>query len=417
MMGGLCAILTLNKQKDGIRMSKKKMIEKLRRERHRAHLLGVAAGTGMTANYAEKGDADFLLVLNSGRFRQMGRSSLGAFLPFTNSNEWVLSFAQTEILPIVKKIPVIFGVNAGEPNRNFSEFFQKLKQAGFSGINNYPTIGLFDGQFKEALEEMGESYQKEVELIGLANQMDLLTVAFVFNLEQAIAMDRVGADIICIHLGLTSGGMLGAKKVLSLELAIKRIHDIYVSLQQRNSKALIMIYGGPVVEVTDLHYIYNHLPQIDGFIGGSTFERLPSESTIIQQTQAFKNKISVQILDESKELPPINHYEYVDFVKNYIEEYYHEEIQLSQLAKMAHLSSSYLSTLFKENVGCSFTDYLIRFRMNKVIEFMKTDRKISLKEIASRVSYDDYAQFNKIFRKHMGVSPKQYYRQMIESNH
>lgn len=347
----------------------------------------------------------------------MGRSSLGGFLPFTNSNEWVLSFAQTEILPIVKKIPVIFGVNAGEPNRNFSEFLQKLKDEGFAGINNYPTIGLFDGQFKEALEEAGESYQKEVELIHLASQMDLLAVAFVFNLEQAIAMDKAGADIICIHLGLTSGGMLGAKKVLSLELAIKRIRDIYTYLQTLKSKALIMIYGGPVVEVTDLHYIYNHMPQIDGFIGGSTFERLPSESTIIQQTQVFKNKTPNQILEKNQELAPINHYEYVEFVKNYIEEYYHEEIHLSQLAKMAHISSSYLSTLFKENVGCSFTDYLIRFRMNKVIEFMKTEKKISLKELASRVSYDDYAQFNKIFKKHMGISPKQYYRQMIESNH
>lgn len=181
------------------------------------HLIGVAAGSGMTGKYAEQGGADFILALSSGRFRQMGVSSLAGFLPFGNSNKIVLKFAFKELVPAIKKIPVCFGICATDPTIKLEQFIKLIKDKGFTGMNNFPSVGLIDGIFREALEEQGITYDKEVEAIRIANELGLLTVAFVFNEEQAIKMIDANADVICVHLGLTEGGKLGAKKIHSLQ--------------------------------------------------------------------------------------------------------------------------------------------------------------------------------------------------------
>lgn len=396
-------------------MERNEILKKLRRELRSGHrLLGVATGTGMTASYAEQGGADFTLILNSGRFRQMGRSSLAGFLPFANSNQLVFDFAIREIIPLIHKIPVIFGLNGTDPTMDIPQFIQTIKQSGFSGINNYPSVGLIDGAFREALEAEGNRYDLEVEAIRAAHQADLFTIAFVFNADQVRKMTQAGADVICIHLGLTSGGLLGAQKVLSLEAAIEETKAMIERIPKNRKNVFKMVYGGPVKTLVDIRYLYNHIPELDGYIGGSTFERLPSEEVIVHQTRDFKKSeitsdgsLLAQMLDGIEK-----HYDYVEFVKKYVEANYSEPIQLAELAQVAHLSPSYLSTLFKEKVGYSFTEYLIRFRLNKAVEWMRQDPKRSLKEIALGIHYQDYAQFNKVFKKYMGMSPKEYRRQI-----
>ncbi|MHC5279920.1 phosphoenolpyruvate hydrolase family protein [Listeria kieliensis] len=396
-------------------MKRNEILKKLRRElRLGHHLLGVATGTGMTASYAEQGGADFTLILNSGRFRQMGRSSLAGFLPFANSNQLVFDFAIREIIPLIHKIPVIFGLNGTDPTMDIPQFIQTIKQSGFSGVNNYPSVGLIDGVFREALEAEGNRYDLEVEAIRAAHQADLFTIAFVFNADQVRKMAQAGADVICIHLGLTSGGLLGAQKVLSLEAAIEETKTMLERIPKNRKNVFKMVYGGPVKTLVDIRYLYNHVPELDGYIGGSTFERLPSEEVIVHQTRDFKKSeitsdgsLLAQMLDGIEK-----HYDYVEFVKKYVEANYSEPIQLAELAQVAHLSPSYLSTLFKEKVGYSFTEYLIRFRLNKAVEWMQQEPKRSLKEIALGINYQDYAQFNKVFKRYMGMSPKEYRQQI-----
>lgn len=193
-----------------------------------SHIIGVATGAGVTAKYAQRGGADLVLTLNSGRFRQMGRSSLAGILPFANSNDMVMGFALREVVPLIKDIPVIFGLNATDPKIKLDEYIDDIKNKGFSGINNYPTVGIIDGIFGEALEDAGCSYNLEVEAIKLAHKKNLFTVAFVFCKEQAMDMLEAGADVICVHLGLTEGGMLGAKKILSLEAAKEKAKSILI---------------------------------------------------------------------------------------------------------------------------------------------------------------------------------------------
>lgn len=204
-------------------MNRPAILERLQTQlREGNHIIGVSTGTGITAKVAADSGADFILMLNSGKFRQMGRSSLAGFLPFCNSNEMVMDFASKEIVPLVRDTPVLFGLNANDPTREMSLYIEEIKARGFAGVNNYPTVGLIDGVFREALEEDGISYDREVEAIRLAHQQGLFTVAFVFDESQAVQMAEAGADVICVHLGLTVGGLLGARKVVSWKLPRRR---------------------------------------------------------------------------------------------------------------------------------------------------------------------------------------------------
>lgn len=388
---------------------KNKIINNIRKQINKNnYILGVAAGSGMTAKYAEQGGADFILALNSGRFRLMGVSSLAGFLPYANSNDLVMDFACKEIIPMIKKIPVCFGLCATDPTIELDSYIDLIQKKGFAGINNYPSIGLVDGHFREALEEQGITYEQEVEAIRIASEKGLFTVAFVFNEEQAIKMVNAGADIICVHLGLTNGGSLGAKKILSLQAAKKVAVNIFNRCNELNPNIIKMIYGGPVNKPIDVQYMYDDTT-IMGYIGGSVFERIPNEQTLIHITKSFKQTNDFQ-LDEliGKITHGLgSHDDYINFIKKYISLHYMDEISLNEMAEILNLSRSYLSTLFKKEMGISFTEYLIQFRLNRAIEILKFE-KLPLNNIAEMVGYPDYTQFSKIFKKYKGVSPKHY---------
>jgi Predicted TIM-barrel enzyme, possibly a dioxygenase len=381
------------------------------------HITGVATGSGMIAKYAKEGGADFLLTLNSGKFRQMGRSSLAGFLPFCNSNDMVMDFASREIVSLVEDIPIIFGLNATDPTkRNMDRYLDEIKSMGFSGINNYPTIGLIDGKFREALEEDGYHYQLEVDAIRKARQKDMFTVAFVFDETQAIQMIEAGADVICVHLGFTAGGLLGAKKVLSMEAARMQADRIFHTCNELKSDVIKLIYGGPVKTPVDVEYMYSNNKNLMGYIGGSSFERIPAEQSITSIIKAFK--VSGKLEEDDlmvKMLNGINkHYDYVEFVKEYVAQNYMHDISFLDLAFVVHLSRGYLSSLFKKEVGCCFPEYLVKFRMDKAVEILSKNN-LQLSELALLVGYPDYAQFCKMFKKYVGCSPKQYKKNNINT--
>jgi predicted TIM-barrel enzyme/AraC-like DNA-binding protein len=391
-------------------LTREEVLENFHRQLKRGnHIIGVASGAGITAKYAEQGGADFLLVLNAGKFRQMGRSSTAGFLPFCNSNEMVMAFGAREIKPVIKNIPVFFGLNATDPTIELAPYIERVKQLGFEGINNFPTVGLIDGQYREALEESGFSYALEVEAIRIAHEKDLFTVAFVFNEQQAEAMLDAGADIVCAHLGFTAGGMLGAKKVLSLEAAKAKAQRIFGVCNAIRPDVIKMIYGGPVKTPVDVQYMYSNTDLV-GYIGGSSFERIPSEKSITNITRAFKTMGNLNEDDLMvKMLEGITkHYDYVQFVKKYVAEHYMQKVSFVDLAKVAYISRSHLSNLFKKEVGCSFPVYLVQYRVNKAKEIIKANEDIALVTVANLVGYQDYAQFSKMFKKYSGESPTQY---------
>jgi len=373
------------------------------------HIIGVASGAGITAKYAEQGGADFLLALNAGKFRQMGRSSISGFLPFCNSNDMVMEFASREIKPVTQEIPVIFGLNATDPTIDLEYYIERIKSMGFEGINNFPTVGLIDGQYREALEEAGLTYDLEVEAIRIAHEKGLFTVAFVFDEIQTRAMLDVGADIICAHLGFTAGGMLGAKKVLSLEAAKHKVKNIFAVCNEIRPDVIKMIYGGPVKTPVDVQYMYSDTDLL-GYIGGSSFERIPSEKSITNITRAFKttgelseDDLMVKMLEGITK-----HYDYVQFVKKYVSEHYMQKISFIDLASVLYISRSHLSHLFKAEVGCSFPQYLVKYRINKATEIINSDNELNLSEVARLVGYQDYSQFCKMFKKYVVQTPNQY---------
>jgi predicted TIM-barrel enzyme/AraC-like DNA-binding protein len=375
------------------------------------HIIGVAAGAGITAKYAVKGGADFILALNSGRFRQMGLSSLGGLLPFSNSNALVMEFGTREIIPIVRDVPVIFGLCATDPTIELEQFIESIREQGFSGINNYPTVGLIGGLFGEALKEEGTCFDTEIEAIRIAHAKGLFTIAFVFEADQAQRMAAAGADIVCAHLGFTKGGVLGAKKVLSLKAAAEMARDIFNACDEVNSGVMKMVYGGPVNTPSDVEYMYDNTGAI-GYLGGSSFERIPSEAAITQAASEFKeaglseqDKLLRHMLEGVAE-----HYDYVQFVKEYVTANYMNEISFAELALVAHISRTHLSYLFKKEVGCTFPEYLTRFRINKAKEFMKQGH-IDLSKVSALAGYNDYAHFSKTFKKLTGLSPREYRHQ------
>lgn len=389
--------------------SRNESIKRLKAQiRINGHIIGVAAGSGMTMKCSIMGGADFVLALSAGRFRQSGRASLGSYLCYSNSNETVNDFASRELLPLIKKTPILFGLNATDPNIDLYDYIRNIKNNGFTGINNFPTVGLIDGQFREALEEEGISFAKEIEAIRIAHKFDLVTLAFVFDEWQTEQMILAGADIICSHLGLTTGGFLGAKKAYSIDNARMLSDKVFKICNRMNADVIKMVYGGPIKSPIDARYFYDNTG-CQGFIGGSSFERIPSEKAIMNTTRIFRESANYE--NDSilmKVLAGEAHdYNYVEFIKDYIRDNYERQIYLGDLALAAHISAPYLSTKFKQSMGCSFTEYLIRFRMNKACELL-TGNQMSIGRIAELVGYNDYAQFAKTFKKYKGIPPSTY---------
>jgi predicted TIM-barrel enzyme len=395
-------------------MTRKDILRKLREQIDSgSHIIGTVAGSGMTARFTAMGGSDMILALSAGRFRLMGRSSFVSFFCYGNSNEMVMDMGRRELLPLITDLPIIFGLNACDPFISIYDYLRLIKNNGFSGIVNFPTVCLIDGQFREALEEEGNSYEKEIEAISLAHYMDIFTIAFVHDEEQARRMTEAGADIICVHFGFTKGGHMGAKRYLSIEKAREMSEKIFRVCDSVRGDTIKMVYGGPANTPEDMSYIYGTTSCM-GYIGGSTFDRIPTEKSILETTRAFKyndakNESVMNILPRNAS----GKSDYVDFVIKYIELNYSQPgITLSDLAQLSHVSPSYLSTKFKQKTKISFTEYLIRYRMNKAAELMR-DGTLSLSSIAEGVGYADYTQFTKMFKKHMGKTPSGYLKSHI----
>ena len=385
-----------------------KILEMLNAQIHiNGHIIGAASGSGMTAKYAVMGGADLILALSAGRCRVMGRSSFASYFCYGSNNDTVMGLGTRELLPIIQNVPVLFGLFASDPFIQLYDYLKEIKRNGFSGIVNFPTISLIDGVFREALEEEGNTYEKEVEAIKLAHYLDMFTVAFVTDEEQAAKMLDAGADVICAHLGFTKGGFLGAKKYISINEARKLTDKIFAKCDEIRPQVIRMLYAGPANTPIDMQYLYRNTA-CQGYIGGSTFDRIPTERAIFNTAKAFKSYGNLAEDDPRIRIMEgqMGTRDYVQFVKEYIEDHYAEEIQLRDLALFAHISSSYLSTKFKNEVGYSFTEYLIRFRLNRA-EMLLKKRRYSCKEVAEKVGYRDYTQFAKIFKKYMGLSPSE----------
>ncbi len=250
-------------------------------------LVGAGAGTGISAKCAEAGGADLIIIYNSGRYRMAGRGSLAGLLAYGDANAIVVEMAR-EVLPVVKKTPVLAGVNGTDPFRLMPHFLRQLRDMGFAGVQNFPTVGLIDGVFRANLEETGMGYNLEVEMIRQASQMGLLTCPYVFNEEQARLMAHAGADMIVTHAGLTTQGTIGAKTSLTLDQAadgIQAMRDAAVSV---NPKILVICHGGPLAEPDDVDYVLGKTHGVHGFFGASSVERLPTELAITGQVQRFK---------------------------------------------------------------------------------------------------------------------------------
>ncbi|WP_339267520.1 phosphoenolpyruvate hydrolase family protein [Paenibacillus sp. FSL R5-0470] len=251
-------------------------------------LLGVGAGTGITAKSSEAGGADMLIVYNSGRYRMAGRGSLAGLLSYGDANQIVVEMG-TEVLPVVKNTPVLAGVCGTDPFRVMEVYLKQLKEQGFSGVQNFPTVGLIDGVFRQNLEETGMGYGLEVDMIRAAHELDMLTTPYVFDPEQAKAMAEAGADILVAHMGLTTKGTIGAKTALTLDDCVERIEAIIKAGKAVNPDIMVICHGGPIAEPEDAAYVIERTEGIDGFFGASSIERFAAEKGIKDQTVLFKN--------------------------------------------------------------------------------------------------------------------------------
>jgi predicted TIM-barrel enzyme len=255
--------------------------------RRRQPIIGGGAGSGLSAKCEEAGGIDLIVIYNSGRYRMAGRGSLSGLLAYGNANDVVMEMAR-EVLPVVKVTPVIAGINGTDPFCVFDLFLNEVAAMGFSGVQNFPTVGLIDGTFRQNLEETGMSYALEVEIIRMAHEKDLLTTPYVFDPQQAEAMARAGADIVVAHMGLTSGGTIGAQTALTLEGCVQRIDAIAQAALDVRTDVIVLCHGGPIAEPADATWVLGKTRHCHGFYGASSMERLPSETAITRQTQEFK---------------------------------------------------------------------------------------------------------------------------------
>ena len=250
-------------------------------------IIGGGAGTGLSAKCEEAGGIDLIVIYNSGRYRMAGRGSLAGLMPYGDANGVVMEMAG-EVLPVVKNTPVLAGVCATDPFRLMDKFLDDVKAAGFSGVQNFPTVGLIDGTFRENIEETGMGYGHEVDMIAMAAGKDLLTTPYVFSEEDAAAMAEAGADIIVVHLGLTTGGSIGAETAVTLERAPILTDKWAAAALEVNPDAIVLVHGGPVAMPEDADYVLRNTANCHGFYGASSMERLPTEVALTAQTAKFK---------------------------------------------------------------------------------------------------------------------------------
>jgi predicted TIM-barrel enzyme len=246
------------------------------------------AGTGISAKFIERGGADLIIVYNSGRYRMAGRGSAAGLLAYGDANAIVVEMAG-EVLPVVQDTPVLAGVNGTDPFRSMPRFLAEIAELGFSGVQNFPTVGVIDGRFREVLEQTGMSYRLEVEMIRAARALDLLTTPYVFDPPQAREMTAVGADVVVAHLNTTVGGTIGVTTSFSLDEAVERVQTIADAAKAESPDVLVLCHGGPIAEPSDAEHVLQRTTGVVGFYGASSVERLPVERAIVEQLRAFKD--------------------------------------------------------------------------------------------------------------------------------
>jgi predicted TIM-barrel enzyme len=254
----------------------------------RQPIVGGGAGTGLSAKWEEAGGIDLIVIYNSGRYRMAGRGSLAGLLAYGNANEIVVDMAK-EVLPVVKHTPVLAGVNGTDPFYNAEVFLTELARLGFAGVQNFPSVGLIDGVFRQNLEETGMGYGLEVEMIAAASELDLLTTPYVFSEVDAVAMTEAGADIIVCHMGLTTGGSIGAETALTLDDCVDRVDAWAAAARSVRPDVMVLCHGGPIATPDDATYVLQRANGVNGFYGASSMERLPVEKALKAQTEAFKS--------------------------------------------------------------------------------------------------------------------------------
>lgn len=270
------------------RFDRKSLVEKFRAMKSaRIPIIGGGAGTGLSAKCEEAGGIDLIVIYNSGRYRMAGRGSMSGLLAYGNANDVVLEMAH-EVLPVVRNTPVLAGVNGTDPFCIFDAYLDRLSELGFSGVQNFPTVGLMDGIFRANLEETGMSYGLEVDMIRMAHEKDMLTTPYVFCEGEAEAMAKAGADIVVCHLGLTTGGSIGAETALKLEDCPALVDTWAAAAMRVDPEIVALVHGGPVSMPEDAQYILNETGNCHGFYGASSMERLPTETALTEQTKAFK---------------------------------------------------------------------------------------------------------------------------------
>ncbi|KAH8883363.1 hypothetical protein GQ53DRAFT_732552 [Thozetella sp. PMI_491] len=251
-------------------------------------IVGAGAGIGLSAKFVEAGGGDLIIIYNSGRFRMAGRGSLAGLMPYGNANDVVVDMAK-EVLPVVKHTPVLAGVCASDPFRSIPQFLRQLKDLGFAGVQNFPTVGLIDGQFRQNLEETGMGYGEEVEMVRAARELDLLTTPYVFDVDESRRMAQAGADILVAHMGLTTSGSIGAATAKTLDDCVKLIQEIRDAAIEINPDIIVLCHGGPIAAPEDARYVLARTRGVHGFYGASSMERLPVEEAITNITKSFKS--------------------------------------------------------------------------------------------------------------------------------
>ena len=270
-------------------MTREEVLQRLRAQVAAGQpVVGAGAGTGLSAKAAEGGGADLLIIYNSGRYRMAGRGSLAGLMPYGDANAIVMEMG-AEVLPVVKDTPVLAGVCGTDPFRLMPVFLRQIRAAGFSGVQNFPTVGLIDGTFRANLEETGMGFGLEIDMIGIAHELGLLTSPYVFDPDQAAAMAEAGADILVAHMGLTTGGAIGAETALSLEECVPAVQAIHDAGKEVNGEVLVICHGGPIAEPDDAAFVLERTEGVVGFFGASSMERLPTEVAISDTMKRFKS--------------------------------------------------------------------------------------------------------------------------------
>jgi predicted TIM-barrel enzyme len=271
--------------------SRQQVVDRLQTQvREQRAIVGAGAGTGISAKFIERGGADLVIIYNSGRFRMAGHSSMCGLLPLGDANAIVMEMGEREVLPVVRDVPVLAGVNGTDPTRDLSLFLDGVLAAGFSGVNNFPTVGLYDGRIRQELEASGLGFEREVEMIAMAHEKDLFTAVYVFTPDDAKAMVSAGADAVIAHMGLTVGGSNGmdVDAAFSLDDACERVQAIGEAALRENPDVVVLCHGGPIATPEDAEYVMTRSNAV-GFVGASSMERLPVEDALVSTTEAFKS--------------------------------------------------------------------------------------------------------------------------------